>query len=194
MLKDKLLKVYARDREEWRTWLSKNHELKKSVWLVYYKKESGKKSITYTEAVEEALCFGWIDSKPNKIDEKSYMQLFSQRKKKSVWSKINKERVVRLIQQNLMTVAGMEKVNEAKKNGSWDSLNEVEEMIFPEDFKKAMNKNKLAKKYFDAFSNSSKKMILYWIHSAKRPETRSKRIEESVKLASQNIKANHYKQ
>lgn len=187
-------RYYAKDRQEWRSWLAEHHATSSGVWLIYYKKESGKPRVAYDEAVEEALCFGWVDSRPNAIDDESYMQLFSPRKPKSPWSKINKERVARLIEQGLMTPAGLAKIEAAKGDGSWNRYDEVDDLAVPNDLIQALAANETANRYFEAFSPSSKKVILWWIASAKRPETRSKRIEETVRLAEQNIKANHYRQ
>jgi len=191
---DNLERYYARDRQEWRDWLAKNHVTAPGVWLIYYKKESGQPRVDYADAVEEALCFGWIDSTANKLDDERYMQFFSPRKPKSVWSKSNKQRVARLIEQGLMMPAGLEKIEAAKQDGSWDTLNTVEDLIVPADLQAALDANESARVNFEAFSNSSRKIILWWIESAKRPETRAKRIAETVTLAAQNIKANHYRQ
>lgn len=185
---------YAKDRREWRAWLEQNHATSPGIWLIYYKKESGKPRVAYDEAVEEALCFGWVDSRPNAIDDERYMQLFSPRKAKSPWSKLNKQRVEKLIQRGLMTPAGLAKIEAAKQNGSWNTYDTVEALSIPDDLKAALATNPTAEQYFTAFSNSSKKVILWWIESAKRPETRAKRIEETVRMAAQNIKANHYRQ
>jgi uncharacterized protein YdeI (YjbR/CyaY-like superfamily) len=185
---------YAKDRETWHQWLAKNHLKKKSVWLVYFKPSSGKTRVSYDDAVDEAIAFGWIDSKPNKLDDERSIQFFSLRNPKSNWSKLNKERVLRLIAENRMAPAGLKIVAEAKKNGSWDALNEVEEMKIPNDLQEALDRNKKAKEFFMAFPRSSKKNILEWIHNAKQPTTRSARIEETVKLAAKDIRANHYRQ
>ncbi|MCC7448184.1 MAG: YdeI/OmpD-associated family protein [Anaerolineae bacterium] len=190
---DNLERYYARDRQEWRDWLAQNHATSPGVWLIYYKKESSQPHVEYADAVEEALCFGWIDSTARKLDDERYMQFFSPRKPKSVWSKPNKQRVERLIQQGLMTPVGLEKIEAAQQDGSWDALNAVDELIVPADLQAALDANESARVYFEAFSNSSRKMILWWIESAKRPETRAKRIAETVTLAAQNIKANHYR-
>ncbi len=191
---DKIDSFYASNRQEWRDWLAKNHATSPGVWLIYFKKESGKPRVEYADAVEEALCFGWVDSRPNKIDDQSYMQLFSPRKPKSPWSKLNKERVEKLIQQGLMTPAGLAKIELAKQNGSWNTYDGVETLAVPPDLQAALDANDTARANFEAFSPSSKKTILWWIESAKRPETRAKRVEETVTLAAQNIKANHYRQ
>ncbi|MDX1991199.1 MAG: YdeI/OmpD-associated family protein [bacterium] len=187
-------RYYARDRQEWRSWLEANHTTSPGVWLIYYKKNSGQPRVAYDEAVEEALCFGWIDSQPNAIDDERYMQLFSPRKPKSPWSKLNKQRVERLIEQGLMTEAGMKMVEASRADGTWNSYDAIEELTVPDDLAEALAENDDARKHFEAFSPSSRKNILWWIESAKRPETRQKRIDETVRLAAQNIKANHYRQ
>ena len=183
--------VAAKSRAEWRRWLEKNVEKEKSVWLILYNKNSSKSSVKIDEAVEEALCFGWIDSKAIKRDDESRYQSFSQRKPKSNWSKINRDRVSKLIKQGLMTSHGQSVIDHAKKTGTWLAMESVEKNIIPDDLQKLFNKNKTALKNFQAFAPSSKRMILQWILSAKRAETRTKRLEKTVELASKNIKANH---
>lgn len=177
---------YASDRQQWREWLAKYHSTSVGVWLVYYKVKSGKPSVRYNEAVQEALCFGWIDSKVKSLDEERYMQIFTPRKPNSVWSKLNKQYVDELIAQGLMAEAGLIAVSIAQQNGSWNSLDAIEALIIPVDLKQALEANETAKKYFDLLSNSSKKNILARINSAKRPETRLKRIEQTVSSLAQN--------
>jgi len=193
-LKDGIKTFYARSQKEWRKWLEKNHQSEKSVWLIIYKKESGKHSVYYTEAVDEALCFGWIDSKPNKRDAESYYQFFAKRNPKSNWSKINKAKIARLSAKGLITKAGIEAIETAKRSGTWTALDKVEAMTIPEDLQKAFDKNKTAFMYFDKFPPSSKRIILEWILNAKRTETRQQRITTTVELATKNIRANHYRQ
>lgn len=178
--------TYASDRQAWREWLAQNHRTSNGIWLIYYKVNSGQPSVRYSEAVKEALCFGWIDSKAKTLDNDRYMQIFTPRKPKSVWSKLNKQYVEELIAQGLMTEAGLEKINIAKQNGSWTLLDEVEALIIPIDLKQALIANDLANQNFTTFSNSSRKMILQWLNSAKRPETRQKRIEQIINSATQN--------
>ena len=190
-LKNGVQTFYAKSRETWRKWLQKNHNSLASVWLIIYKKESGFSSVSYTEAVEEALCFGWIDSKANKKDVQSYYQSFARRNPKSKWSQINKARVKKLIKENRMTEAGLQAIDVAKKNGAWTALDEVDNNIIPDDLVSAFYRNKTAHKNFNAFPRSSQKIILEWILNAKKPETRQKRIKETVKLAAKNIRANH---
>ncbi|WP_414529582.1 YdeI/OmpD-associated family protein [Nodularia chucula] len=182
---------YAQTRNEWRKWLEENHQSEKSVWLIIYKTTSKVPSVYYPEAVDEALCFGWIDSKPNKRDQDSYYQFFSKRNPKSNWSRVNKIKTATLISQNLMTSSGLEMINIAKQNGNWDALEEVENLTIPDDLQKAFDKNKVAFEYWKKFSRSSKRGILEWIFNAKKIETRQKRIDETVRLASANIKANY---
>jgi uncharacterized protein YdeI (YjbR/CyaY-like superfamily) len=183
---------YAKNQKAWRDWLSKNHVRKKSVWLIIYKKSSDTQSVYYPEAVDEALCFGWIDSKPNKRDEESYYQFFSKRSPKSNWSKVNKLKVEKLIAQNKMTEAGYAAIEIAKQNGTWEALEKVDQLIMPDDLQALFDKNPKAYTYWKEFSPSSRRGILDWIYNAKRPETRTKRIEETVRLATKNEKANQY--
>ena len=193
-LKDGIKAFYAKDRSAWRKWLEKNHNKETSLWLIIYKKQSGTASVYYDEAVDEALCFGWIDSKPNKRDDESYYQFFAKRSPKSKWSKVNKAKVEKLIKEGRMNEAGLQAIETAKENGTWTALDDVDNSIIPDDLQEALNKNKSALNNFEAFPRSSKKIILEWIANAKRSETRQKRIEETVQKAEQNIKANHYRQ
>jgi uncharacterized protein YdeI (YjbR/CyaY-like superfamily) len=193
-LKDGIKTFYAKSQKEWRKWLEENHQSEKSIWLIIYKKESGTPSVYYTDAVDEAICFGWIDSKPNKRDDESYYQFFAKRNPKSNWSKVNKGKVERLLVEGLIAPAGLDAIEIAKQNGTWTALDKVEEMIISEDLQKAFDESKTAFSYFDKFPRSSKRNILEWIMNAKRPETRQARIDETVQLATENIKANHYRQ
>ncbi|PZV17785.1 MAG: hypothetical protein DCF20_05295 [Pseudanabaena sp.] len=171
---------YPEDQEQWREWLEKNHSKESSIWLIYYKKNSGKPSINYSDAVDEALCFGWIDSKVKSIDQEKYMQFFCVRKPNSVWSKVNKEKVASLIEKNLMTQAGLEAIAIAKSNGSWNILDDVEALIIPDDLMTALSSNLVAKEYFLNLSRTNKRNLLQWITLVKREETRQKRIKEIV--------------
>lgn len=185
---------YAKDRRTWREWLGKHHTGYKSIRLILYHRNSGKPSVTYDEAVEEALCFGWIDSKPNTRDGESYYLLFARRNPKSNWSKANRERAERMIRQELMTEAGMEMITLAKNNGTWTALEDIQKSVVPPDLNEAFAASPTAEKNFSAFPPSSKRIILEWILNAKKPDTRKKRIEETVLLAEKNIRANHYRQ
>jgi uncharacterized protein YdeI (YjbR/CyaY-like superfamily) len=191
---DKEIKTYCpKSRSDWRKWLEKNHQSEQSVWLIYYKKSTKIASITWSDAVDEALCFGWIDSTKKTIDQERYMQYFSRRKAKSNWSKINKEKVSKLIQNKLMTKAGFESIERAKQNGSWTLIDEVEALLIPEDLKEELANYHGSMEYFDSLSNSEKKGLLYWVLSAKRTETRQKRILEIAENASNNLKPKQFR-
>ena len=181
---------YAKTQKEWRNWLEKNHRSEKAVWLIFYKKGSGTQSTNYAETLEDALCFGWIDSKANKRDDESYYQYFAKRKPESNWSKVNKEKVAKLIEKGLMAAAGFESIDIAKRNGTWSALDEVEELIIPSDLQLLFDNNKRAFENWENFPRSVKRGILEWILNAKRPETRQKRTAETVELAEKNIKVN----
>jgi len=183
---------YPRSQQEWRDWLEYNHDKKKSVWLIYYKKKSNIPTITYSEAVNEALCFGWIDSKSKPLDEHKFMQFFSRRKEKSVWSKVNKEKIERLTKEGLLTKAGYEIIETAKQNGSWTILDEAEALIIPEDLDKEFQKRINAKEYFLSLSRSDKRNILQWLVLAKRQETREKRITEILEQADKKQKPKYF--
>ncbi|HWW43301.1 YdeI/OmpD-associated family protein [Pedobacter sp.] len=191
MQKDEIEIFYPASKQAWREWLEKNHLSKQAVRLVFYVKSSDKKSITWSEAVEVALCFGWIDSKKLKIDEESSHQFFSKRKSNSTWSKINKQKVVQLIEDGLMTEAGYKSIETAKQNGSWIILDEVEELIVPKDLEMELKSKPDSERFFFGLSRSVKKAILQWLVLAKRPETRQKRIAEVVELAGQKQKPRH---
>ena len=186
--------IHPKSRAEWRKWLDANHTRPEGIWLISYKKATGKPRVDYAEAVEEALCFGWIDSKPGKLDEERSMLWFAPRKAKTGWSKLNKERAGKLIEAGRMAPAGMAKIEVAKKDGSWDLLDAIHEMGVPPDLARALSKNKTARKNFEAFPPSVKRAIFEWIAIAKRPETRAKRIEETVARAEKNIRANQWRQ
>lgn len=184
--------VSAPTRKVWRTWLAKNHEKETSVWLIIFHKKSRQASIYYDEAVEESLCFGWVDSVSNSRDEESSYLYFAKRKPKSNWSKANKDRVEKLTALGLIMPAGQAMIDLAKKTGTWTALEMVDKLTIPPDMQKLFDKNKTAEKNFLAFPASTRRGILEWILNAKRPETRQKRIEETVTLAAQNIRANQY--
>lgn len=179
--------IYARDRAAWREWLQANHRKSSGVWLVYYKVKSGQPSVRYRDAVKEALCFGWIDSKVKSLDRDRYQQIFTPRKPKSVWSKLNQEYVEELVAAGLMTEAGLAKIAAAQQDGSWSSLDAIEALVVPPDLQYALDTNAIARQNFEAFSKSKKKSVLFWIASAKRPETRQKRIQQTIGAAAQNL-------
>ena len=191
--KKESIEFYPRNRQAWRNWLQKNHATKQSVWLIMYKKSSGKPTILYNEVVEEALCFGWIDSVPRKRDAESSFLYISIRKAKSGWSALNKKRIEKLIQENRMTTAGLQKIEAAKKDGSWSVLDNAEAFTMPAALRKAFSKNKKALSHFERFPPGVKKQLFYWVESAKTKPTQEKRITEIVTLAEKNIRANQWK-
>jgi uncharacterized protein YdeI (YjbR/CyaY-like superfamily) len=176
-------KVYVKNRYEWRDWLLKNHDKEKDVWLVYYKKETGRPTLKYDDSVEEALCFGWIDSIIKKVDEEKYVRKFTPRKPDSYWSEPNKQRVEKMIKAGLMTPHGLNKIEAAKKTGVWDK-NARPQLSFEmhPEFEEALKKNSRAKEIFENLSPSHKKQYLGWIEVAKRPETKERRIKEAITL------------
>jgi uncharacterized protein YdeI (YjbR/CyaY-like superfamily) len=181
--------LFFKNRDEWRNWLEKNHRTINEVWLIHYKKSSGKKGLNHFNAVEEAICFGWIDGKLKKIDEQRFILRYSPRKSKSVWSKINKENAEKMISLGKMTQAGFAKIEEAKKQGFWDNAytNLVKERL-PSDLKNALIVNKKAWNNFQQFANSYRNMYIGWVKNAKTEKTRKKRISEVVKNSLENKK------
>jgi uncharacterized protein YdeI (YjbR/CyaY-like superfamily) len=189
---DSFEKYYAKDRKTWRKWLDKNHKKIPGIWLVYYKKDSGKSRVAYADAVEEALCYGWIDSTVRPGNEEFYMQLFTPRKPKSGWSKLNKQRIDKLIADDQVKEAGLKAIATAKQNGSWEKLDGIEALEMPAELKKALNANKAAKKYFESLGPSTRKYMIYWIATAKLPETRARRVNELIEAASANKNPAHF--
>lgn len=181
------------NKRDWRKWLELNHDKKEAVWLIFYKKKSPDHNLSWSESVDEALCFGWIDSTKRTIDNDKYKQYFSKRKAKSNWSKINKDKVKALIDQGLMEEAGYKSIEIAKENGSWTILDGVEALIIPEDLKEEFANHEGSMEYFESLSKSVKKILLHWIVSAKRKETRQKRILEIVENASENLKPKQFR-
>jgi uncharacterized protein YdeI (YjbR/CyaY-like superfamily) len=187
------LSFFAQTRAEWRAWLEENHATSSGVWLVFNKKTSGLPHVSYNESVEEALCFGWVDSKPGKVDDTRSKLYFAPRKGKSGWSKPNKERVERLLEAGLMRPAGLEKIEAAKRDGSWTLLDAVENLEIPDDLKAMFARFPQSAENFAAFPRSAKRGILEWIVQAKRAETRAARVEETARLAAQNVRANQWR-
>jgi uncharacterized protein YdeI (YjbR/CyaY-like superfamily) len=182
--------VYVKNRNQWRNWLEKNHDKEeKGIWLVFYKKKTNKPSLDYEDAVEEALCFGWIDSIIKKIDEEKYARKFTPRNDKSLWSELNKKRVNKMIKEGKMTDAGLAKIQKAKKTGLWQKEPRPQiSLDMPPEFAKALAKNKKAKENFDALAASYRKYYIGWIAIAKRPQTKNRRIAESIALLEQGKK------
>jgi len=181
------------NKKDWRKWLEMNHDKKDGIWLIFNKKKSSNFNLSWSESVDVALCFGWIDSIKRPIDSTQYKQYFSKRKAKSNWSEINKAKVKTLIDQGLMQEAGYKSIEIAKENGSWSILDEVEAHVIPDDLKRAFAAYRGSMDFFDSLSKSVKKGLLYWVISAKRKETRQKRIEEIVKNASVNLKPKQFR-
>lgn len=174
--------------QDWRQWLMENHHSKQSIWLIYHKKQTKKPSISWSEAVDEALCFGWIDSTAKSIDSETYKQFFCKRKPKSVWSKINKAKIERLLANDLIAPAGLASIDIAKQNGSWSILDDVEELKIPEDLATAFDAQPDALDFFLSLSKSVQKSILQGLVLLKRPETRQKRIVQIVERAARKLK------
>ncbi len=181
------------DKNDWRKWLKLNHTKKEAVWLILYKKKSPDHNLSWSESVDEALCFGWIDSTKKTIDSEKYKQYFSKRNPISNWSKINKNKVENLIDQELMEKEGYKSIEIAKENGSWTILDEVEALIVPEDLKEELAHHESSMEYFDSLSKSDKKILLHWVVSAKRKETRQKRISEIRENASSKLKPKQFR-
>lgn len=179
------IRISPKSQDEWRDWLEENHIELDSVWVVMYKKASPFPTVTWSEAVDVALCYGWIDSVRRPLDEFSSIQYYSKRKANSTWSKINKDKVENLIESGLMRAAGHKCIDVAKQNGSWTILDSVEALIVPEDLQEAFDERPSSEVYFESLSKSVRKMMLYWVISAKRPETRAKRIAEIADHAGQ---------
>lgn len=171
------------NRKEWRHWLEKNHNKETEVWLVFYKVNVDKVSLKHEDALEEALCFGWIDSKLRRIDDEKHMQRFTPRKPKSIWAASNKARVKKLINEGLMTEAGLNSIKVAKENGSWNQLDNIEpNLAIPEVLQTAFKTNKKVGDLFEKLPLSRQKQLVYWIETAKRPETKEKRVKETLLL------------
>ncbi len=192
MEKKEIETFYPTSQQQWRQWLEENHRSKQAVWLVHYKKKSSVASITWSEAVDEALCFGWIDSVRKTLDSETFVQFFSKRKPNGTWSKVNKEKIRQLVEAGLMTQAGLESIETAKQNGSWTILDEVEELILPNDLEMEFNTQPGSKDFFLSLSRSVRKAMLQWLVLAKQPETRQKRIREITKLAALKQKPNRF--
>ena len=177
-----------KSRKAWRAWLQKHHASSTGVWLVYAKKHTGLPSLTYNDAVEEALCFGWIDSLIHPIDEDFFKQVFTPRKPRSAWSAVNRTRVERLIEAGLMTAPGLALIAHAKKTGRWEAHAAAESLTIPPELNKALNANPNAKKNWPTYTESQRKMFLYQVNGAKRPETRAKRIARVIDIVSSGVK------
>lgn len=174
--------------QEWRSWLEENHLTKNGIWMIFYKKESKRPGISWSEAVDQALCFGWIDSLKKSVDGTYSIQFFGKRKAKSTWSKINKEKIERFLSEGLVKQAGLDSVMIAKNNGSWSILDDVENLVVPHDLEEALQSIPEAELFFQSLSKSNKKMLLQWLVLAKQEKTRTARIQEILRCAALGAK------
>lgn len=181
--------LYFKNPNEWRKWLSKNHENTDGVYLIFYKVSCEESSMRWEEAVKVALCYGWIDSTVKSLGNGKRKQYFCPRKPKSVWSALNKKYIDELQEENLMHESGLLSIEIAKENGSWTALDDVEKLIIPSDLERAFNTNPKGFENYESFAPSYRKSYLYWLNQAKRETTREKRITEIVDLCNRNIKS-----
>ncbi|MDQ3170502.1 MAG: YdeI/OmpD-associated family protein [Acidobacteriota bacterium] len=177
------------NRADWRKWLRANHAKSTGVWLVFLK--GAERQLTYADSVEEALCFGWIDSTMRPIDDRRYRQMFTPRKAKSSWSALNKRRIETLVASKRMAAPGQAKIDAAKKDGTWTLLDAVEAMVIPPDLARALAANKKAKAFFDGSAPSSRKGALHWINNVKSPALRAERIAHVVSQAAKGLRPSH---
>ena len=184
--------VHPETRDEWRAWLIANHATSSGVHLTSWRRHTGRPALTYEAAIEEALGVGWVDSKAGKLDEDRSIIWYTPRRPKSGWSRPNKERVARLIADGRMLPAGQAVIDEAKRSGTWSLLDDVEDLVVPDDLAAAFEANPPARANWDAFGRSARRAILEWIVQAKRPETRAKRIHETATAAARNERANEW--
>lgn len=185
--------THPKTRAQWRRWLAAHYTRREGVWLVSFKAATGKPRVGYAESVEEALCFGWIDSTAHTLDDERSMQWFAPRKPRTGWSRLNKQRIAQLIESGRMHEAGFAKIEQAKKDGSWSLLDEVEDLAVPADLTRAFKAYPGSRTNCEAFPPSARKGILSWIVMAKRPETRAARVEHTARLAQENVRANQWK-
>ncbi|MBP6788796.1 MAG: YdeI/OmpD-associated family protein [Candidatus Promineofilum sp.] len=178
---------------DWHAWLAANHTRAEGVWLITYRSVTGRATFSYEQAVEEALCFGWIDGHVKTLDDEQGMQWYAPRRVGSVWAKSNKARVERLIADGRMTPAGLAKIEAAKANGSWTLLDSVDRLEVPADLAAEFDQYPAARANFDTFPRSARHAILGRIVQAKRPETRAKRVAETARLAQENVRANQWR-
>lgn len=185
--------VQFENRGQWRTWLSQHHATESGVWVIWFKKSAGKPSPTYVELVLEALCFGWIDSRPGKVDDERTKLYFCPRKKGSVWAATNKARVESLESDGLMTPAGRAVIDRAKADGSWTKLEASDALDVPDDLAEAFAAYPGSGAHWDAFPPSTRKQLIYWVTDAKRPQTRAGRVDEIARLAQTGERANQWR-
>ena len=180
-------RIHPKTRRGWRAWLERNHAASTGVWLFFYRQGSGKRRLPYADAVEEALCFGWIDSVVKPIDDERYMQLFTPRKRGSGWSRVNKQRVERMLAAGLMHPSGLERIAVAKRDGSWFNLDAVEDLVVPPELARVFSKNTTLRQRFETLGRSARKTALYWLNGVKKPERRAERVATIVSLLEKNL-------
>jgi uncharacterized protein YdeI (YjbR/CyaY-like superfamily) len=181
----------APSRDEWRAWLEDNCTSVRSVWLRIFGRGSSTPSVRFHDAIEDALCFGWVDSKAVKRDPASCYLLFSPRRPRSTWGRVNRQRAENMIEQGLMRPPGQAAIDLAKRTGTWDALAEAQNLVVPQDLQVLLDADEAAAGNFAAFPPSSRRLILEWIMTARRPETRARRIRQTVDQARMNVRANH---
>ncbi len=192
-MSDSYPRVEVRSRSDWRGWLIDHHQTSSGIWLVTHKKAAGGTHVPYNDVVEEALCFGWVDSLPRKLDETRSQLLLTPRKPTSRWSRANKERIERLVAAGQMMPAGIDAVEQAKAAGTWTALDEVENLVEPDDLRAALDSHPSARAAWDSFPPSARRGILEWILSTKRAPTRAARIAETAQLAARGERANQWR-
>jgi uncharacterized protein YdeI (YjbR/CyaY-like superfamily) len=195
VLRPDLPRVVVTSRAGWRDWLQREHATSVGVWAVTVKKGALAADEEYVSAVdlnEECLCFGWIDSRPARVDDRHTALLCTPRKPGSGWSKVNKDRLERLLALGQVAPAGLAAIEQAKRDGSWSRLDHVDQLAVPGDLALALDRLPLARSHFDAFPRSARRGILEWIASAKTPATRARRIDETARLAQENVRANQW--
>ncbi len=176
------MRFTPKSRMSWRAWLDENHAAKTEIWLVFYKRHTGKSTLSYNDAVEEALCFGWIDGVKRSIDDERYMHRFSPRKADSKWSKLNKKRTERMLKDGKMMGAGRRAMQTAKRNGRWAEATQKIEFSMPPEFAARLERNKKAATFFETLAPSYQRQYIGWIITAKRQDTRERRLDEAIKL------------
>lgn len=177
------MKFTPKNRNQWRTWLQKNHAAETEVWLVFLKQHTGKSNVSYNDAVEEALCFGWIDGVKRSIDNERYMHRFSPRKAKSKWSDLNRDRARRMLKSRLMAPAGKRTIEQAKQNGEWAKPGSTRpDLSMPLELSARLKRNKKAEIFFTSLAPSYQRQYISWVATAKREETRQHRAEEAIAL------------
>lgn len=181
--------ISLESQEEWEQWLADNHASSDGVWLQFFKKASGKKTITYAEAIDEALCYGWIDGQSKSYDDESWLQKFTPRRARSIWSKVNIQKVERLIEAGKMKPAGLNQIEAAKLDGRWErAYDSPSNATVPEDFLRELDKDEKAKAFFETLNKTNTYAIIFRLQTAKKPETREKRMKAILEMLAKGEK------